>query len=1109
MKQSFRHIIRLCLLLLLALPLEALAQQGGQITGIVRSSRGEVVIGASVRLVGTAQGTLTDSLGRFTITARIGDTLLLTSVGMQAKKVKIQSARLTITLEEDNKLIEDVVVTGYQKIRNRVYTGAASSVKMRDIHLEGTQDISRMLEGRVPGLSIQSISGTFGAAPRINIRGGASILGNVQPLWVIDGAVYEDLVRLSLDQLASGDAATLISSAVSGLNASDIQDIQVLKDASATSIYGARALNGVIVVTTKSGRRDTPLRVSYATENTMRLRPSYSQYDLLNSQETMGIYEEMRQKGYFSLASSLYGRRGGVYHLLNRALSEYDPETGTYRLENTPEARRAFLEQHERANTDWFRELFRLTPTTSHTVSFSAGGRSSATYASLGFFYDGGWTVADRVQRITANLKNTFYLGDRLQVTLSAQGNIRSQKAPGTLPQRKNTTLGLFERDFDINPYSYATNTSRVLDPREYYTANYAPFNIFNELENNYIDLDVLDAKFQAELRFKPIRGLELTLLGAFKHTAASQQHNVRDNSNQALAYRAMPNSVIRESNKYLYRDPDHPYDLPSTVLPNGGFMHKGENRMSNYDFRATANYNRTFGVHTLNLFGGLETTNIQRNRTAFTGWGLQYAAGETPFYPYQYFKKQVEEGNNYYGLTNTNWRTAAFYTNATYAYKGRYVFNGTYRYEGSNQLGRSSNARWMSTWNVSGAWNMHEEDFFQKLKPLSHLTLRLSYSLTGTPPDPSYSSSTTILKSYIPFRLFAEDQEPGIGIEQLGNADLTYEKKNELNAGFDAGLFGDRLSLSFDAYTRRNFDEMGPMITQGIGGTIIRPANVAEMMSGGLELSITSQNIKTKDFNWTTSFIYSYTHSEITKLYNQGRMIDLVSGNGFAKKGYPARALFSIPFVGLNNQGLPQLINEKGEVTTDNINFQERNHTEYLKYEGPTDPTHTGSLGNTLSYKGLHLNVFLTYAFGNVVRLDPKFKAYYGDMASMTHAFINRWQAAGEEARTDIPTILSRRQYATNNNLRYAYNGYNYSTARIAKGDFIRLKEISLAYDLPTSLIKRTPLRSASVKVQATNLFLLYADKKLNGQDPEFFNIGGVASPTPRQFTLTLKLGL
>ena len=403
----------------------------------------------------------------------------------------------------------------------------------------------------------------------------------------------------------------------------------------------------------------------------------------------------------------------------------------------------------------------------------------------------------------------------------------------------------------------------------------------------------------------------------------------------------------------------------------------------------------------------------------------------------------------------------------------------------------------------------MHEESFFRHLDPLSHLTLRLSYSLTGTPPDPSYSSSTTILKSYTPFRLFAEDQEPGIGIEQLGNADLTYEKKNELNVGFDAGFWQDRLSLSFDAYTRRNFDEMGPMITQGIGGTVIRPANVAEMNSSGLELSITSSNIKTKDFNWTTSFIYSYTHSEITKLYNQGHVIELVSGNDFAKKGYPARALLSIPFAGLNNKGIPQLINEKGQVTTDNINFQERNKTDFLKYEGPTDPTHTGSLGNVFSYKGFNLNIFLTYAFGNVVRLDPKFRAYYGDMASMTHDFVNRWQAAGNEQKTDVPAILSRRQYASNNNLRYAYNGYNYSTARIAKGDFIRLKEISLSYDLPSRMLKTTPLRSASVKLQATNLLLLYADKKLNGQDPEFFNTGGVASPTPRQFTLTLKVGL
>ena len=247
------------------------------------------------------------------------------------------------------------------------------------IKLEGIADLSRMLEGRVAGLSIQNISGTFGSAPRINIRGGASIIGNVQPLWVIDGVVYEDLVHLNLDQLASGDAATLVGSAVAGLNPADIEDIQVLKDASATSVYGARALNGVIVVTTKSGKRETPLRVSYATENTIRMKPRYSNFDLLNSQETMGLYQEMNDKGYFGIRNALYGRRAGVYHELYRGLSTIDPATGQYQIANTPEARNAFLREREYANTDWFDLLFTLNPTTNHSLTFAGGGKNVAT----------------------------------------------------------------------------------------------------------------------------------------------------------------------------------------------------------------------------------------------------------------------------------------------------------------------------------------------------------------------------------------------------------------------------------------------------------------------------------------------------------------------------------------------------------------------------------------------------------------------------------------------------------------------------------------------------------------------------------------------------------
>jgi putative outer membrane protein, probably involved in nutrient binding len=150
-----------------------------------------------------------------------------------------------------------------------------------------------------------------------------------------------------------------------------------------------------------------------------------------------------------------------------------------------------------------------------------------------------------------------------------------------------------------------------------------------------------------------------------------------------------------------------------------------------------------------------------------------------------------------------------------------------------------------------------------------------------------------------------------------------------------------------------------------------------------------------------------------------------------------------------------------------------------------------------------------MTYSFGNVVRLDPKFKAFYNDLSSMTHTFVNRWATSGDEAHTNVPGILSYRQYTSDKNLKIGYNAYNFSDVRVAKGDFIRMKEISLAYDFPKTWFSNTPINNLSVKLQATNLFLLYADKKLNGQDPEFFNVGGVASPMPKQFTLTVKVGL
>ena len=1081
-----------------------------KVSGVVlESPNNEPIIGATVTVVGTKTAAVTDMDGKFSlIVSEEHPKLSISYIGMVTQTVK-GSTDMKVLLKADSQTLNEVVVTGLTKTDRRLFTGATDKVDASKARLSGVADVSRSLEGQAAGVSVQNVSGTFGSAPKIRVRGATSIYGTSKPLWVVDGVIMEDVSNIGADDLASGNPETLISSAIAGLNSDDIENFQILKDGSATSIYGARAMAGVIVVTTKKGKSGQA-HLNYTGEFTTRLVPSYRNFDILNSQDQMSIYRELQKKGWLNYSEVLNGSDYGVYGKMYELINRYDKTSGMFGLSHSEQDKINYLRKAEYRNTDWFKELFSANIMQNHSVSLSGGTSKSNYYASMSAMLDPGWYKQSNVNRYTANLNVTHHVLENLSLNVIAGASYRKQRAPGSLDSDSNPIDGTVKRDFDINPYSYALNTSRTLDPRETYIANFAPFNIHHELENNYIDLNVLDAKFQFELKYKPIKELELSALGAFKYALTSQEHKMKDQSNQAMAYRAMPNAIIRDANPYLYTDPEKQASKPYVILPNGGIYHKGENRMSNYDFRLSANYSKTFAKkHIVNVFAGTESTDIKRSRTHFEGWGMQFDAGETPFYIHDLFKRLIEKNNFYYLLSNTNSFSQAFYGNATYSYNGKYVVNGTYRYEGSNLMGKSSKARWMSTWNVSTAWNVHEESWFDKLQPLSHLTLRASYSLTGTPPDPSFANSTAILTSTNTYRRIGSDNEPAIKVSSLANYNLTYEKKNEWNLGVDFGLLKDRLNVTFDVYTRNNFDEMGYMSTQGIGGEVTRSGNVAELKSNGLELSVSSTNIKTKDFSWNTSFIYSQAKTKITKLENNVRISDLVTGNGYALKGYPVRALFSIPFVGLTEEGLPQYINEDNRVTTTDVNLQERNKLDFLKYEGSTDPIYTGSIGNLFSYKGLHLNVFVTYSFGNVIRLDPVFKGAYNDMSAMTKVFKNRWMRGGDEQVTNVPTIVSRLKYDKVHNMYKAYSIYNLSNVRIAKGDFVRMKEISLTYDLPKSWLKNTAVNNLSVKLQATNLFLIYADSKLNGQDPEFFNMGGVASPMPKQYTLTLKVGL
>ncbi len=1108
---------------LLFMLLTVMAQTDETVTGTICNEQGEPLIGAYVHVVETKAKAVTDVDGRFTVKAAVGQTLQASYIGMLTQQVKIGKRPLNIVLKDDSRQVDEVVVTGYQNIRNRVYTGAATSVKMDDIKLEGIADVSRMLEGRVPGLSIQNVSGTFGSAPRINIRGGASIIGNVQPLWVIDGAVYEDLVHLSLDQLASGDAVTLISSAVSGLNPSDIQDIQVLKDASATSVYGARALNGVIVITTKSGRRESPLRVSYSTENTVRLKPRYGDFDLLNSQETMSIYQEMYDKGYFGISNSLYGRRSGIYYQLYKGVSTINPATGTYYLPNTPEARADFLRKREYANTNWFDLLFTMKPITNHMITLSGGGKNTATYASIGFYHDGGWTVADKVSRLTANVKNTFYINDKFTATLSAQGNIRSQKAPGTLPQRKNNTLGVFERDFDINPFSYALGTSRTLRPYnedgslEYYRNNWAPFNIFNEYANNKMNIDVLDFKIQGEATYRLNDDIALKALLSTRQAYTSTTHEIHEGSNVVKAFRANENPFVAQQNIYLVHDKDNPLLQPKVGLTHGGLLNKTEASLKSLLARIAFDFDKRIGQHDLKAFAFTEVRSAERTVNPFQGYGIQYDRGNQVYTNPLIFEKLANEGTNYFNYHKRNDRGVTFSVNGTYGYAGKYVFNAVFNCEGSNTSGKGARALWLPTWNVGAKWNIDQEAFMKEYRTISRLALRASYGLTAKMNEEAINANA-IYKSGIVNRHYFNDRENKLDILHLENRDLTWEKMYELNIGLELGLFNNRISTTLDVYQRNTFDLIDLVRTSGVGGQYYKYANFGDMRTRGMELGVHTKNIVTDSFSWSTSLTLSAMDQEITRLLNAPNAFDMVAGRGRGNiVGYPRGSLFSFNFQGLNNNGLPtfnfgRYPASQGELTNiAGADFLDAQYAKsYLLYHGPIEPRVIGGFSNTLKYKGWELSFFLTMQAGNKIRLNPTFDPEFGDLNVFSKSYYNRWLNPGDEFKTDVPVLPSQELIAKvgKENIERAYNTYNYSQQMVADGSFVRMKNISLAYDIPENFLKKVRLRSMNLRLNVTNPFLIYADKKLKGQDPEYYKSGGVSLPTPKQYTVTLNIG-
>jgi TonB-linked SusC/RagA family outer membrane protein len=1100
-----RLFIILLLILTLIFAWESHAQNESQnftVYGKISDETGEPLPGATVTVKGTTIGVITGVNGEYNLQVDAGShTLVFSFLGMESQEFTIdRDQEINVILKESTAAIDEVVITGYQEVDKRTFTGSVGRLDSSQLQQIGVPDVSRMLEGTVAGVAVENVSGTFGSKVKIRIRGNSSISGNQEPLWVVDGVVLEDPVDVNPNQLYSGDPATILSSAISGLNPNDIEEIQILKDASATAMYGTQAVNGVIVVTTKKGKKGD-LSVHYDGSFTVIFKPSIEDFHVMNSKERMEFSEELYAKNLMDFSD--LNKTYGAYGKLLADLAAKDTSQGNTWLDDFDEN----VRKYKLNNTDWFDVLFKNSLVQEHSLSISSGGEKSQYYFSGSYYHDNGQTIGQHAKRYTANMRANFDIFKRLSVETILTGSVRDQLIFGAAESTSDN--GITTREYDVNPYNYAINTSRAMRPYddsgelEYYKKDYAPFNILNEIENNYINVDATDLKMQANVHFRFTRSLSYLGIFSARYSTSALEHTITENSNYAESFRAAYNDEIRRLNDRLYNDPDDDDQNPISVLETGGILIPENTTANFYTVRNSLNWKPSLqGIHYFDILAGVEFRQKAYSITEFTGWGFDVSKGRGAYPDYRAIKRDLlTDGDAYYSSDIYQYSDVAFYSNIAYSYKTLYNVSFSIRSDGSNRLGKSQRFRFLPTWVIGASWNVHDQKFMQGNRIITFLKLRSSYGLRGnvgglgSPSLLAYYRSTT--------RFEGSDNERVIDIISPENSDLQWEKEYMFNAAIEMGFFNLHM-VSVEYYNRYNFDLIGDIEVPRESGFETKFVNYADMKNEGIEVTLNTSNISKPNFIWNTVFTLGYNKNTILNAYFNPTVNELTVPEGAAQEGKPVNGLYSFRFAGLNNQGVPQFYDENGEITL--IIDQFSRDLGMINYEGPRDPVATGGLTNIFGYRNFELSFLFTFSYGNKIILRPIFAYYYDDVQALDKDLIYRWQVPGDEEYTTIPVVLDKEQRdrLTSNNQNPA-TFYNRSDIRVADGSYIRLRNISLTYNFPGKVLQKVKIKGAQLQLQGQNL-LLWADPKLNGQDPEAISTG-ISIPAPKSVSLGIKL--
>jgi TonB-linked SusC/RagA family outer membrane protein len=1048
-----------------------------KIHGRVVDSKGNPMPGVNVSIKRKHVGTTTDINGLYSISVDNGDkeTVMFSFIGMKTEIANVEcrgkEKALNMTLNENSNELGEVVVTGYQTINKKAMAGSYSEVKAKDLTMTGTQTIESMLQGKIAGMTVINQNGQTGTRQKIRVRGTSTLVGNAEPVWVVDGIIQEDNLPFQSSTLSSmGDNIDMmrqyIGGSVSWLNPHDIEDITVLKDASATAIYGVKAANGVILITTKKGQYGR-MSINYSANFSTSTRLNYNRLELMNSQDRMALSAEAIERGA-RIPNETIGYTGLALSYMRREI--------------TLDEFHARARELETMNTDWFKLLYRSPFSQSHSISFS-GGTDKITYrSSFGYNDTKNTAKGNGQQSYTANLNLSMRFWDKLTINASLSG-------------AHTKTTGFAS---GVDPYSYALSTSRVIPSYNsdgslyYYDVNGRDYNIINELANsgNINNLNSINVNLSARYRITNDFCLSATFGGASSSSSAETWFT--EHSNYIAA--------IRGYNFGEYDVLDEEYK--NSPLPHGGMQGLSESRNLNYTARIQAEYNKQLGKHTLNFVAGAEIRSNKYDGHNGTYWGYMPDRGKTyadvPLtYGYNELNKNYARSTP--SITDRVSNTMSYYMTGTYMFDERYALNVSVRGDASNRLGEKQ--RFLPVWSSGLRWNINEEHWMAHQKIVDNLALTADFGYQGNVAE---NIGPDLIARMQPL---SDNGEYTMTWTQLPNSHLKWEKTMSVNVGLNFALFGNKLDGAFNWYFKKSTDIITNAKVPFENGTKTMKVNNGSMYNRGWDLTLSITPIRTKDFMWTFGTTFSGNSNQVNSVIPQtGKWEDVVSGN-YNKKGYAVGSFWAFRFKGLDHDnGAPTF-----DMSRASLNAAETDATEYMVYVGTKEPTFTIGINTMLRWKRWSFPLNFYISRGNYTFLSSPYPNGYMMMSEFTNASTElnrRWRNPGDEAYTNIPSIPvgdnCRKLYPFQSTSNYIYplDAWGYSDARVVNAWFIRFNDFTFTYNVPEKWLKGIA-KSATISFSATNPIQIKS-KDFKGRDPE---VAMGAQPRSQDFSFGVNL--